>query len=229
MDFDELDQPTTDEPNQDASWNNEDDMYADESMAQGYDDLNRRRSKNNAIALLAICVATAVGLYFYAGSHRPKEPTAEEIAQDAKLDLALAKLLPNTKPDQQRSAAEATDMLVAAFYEYPGKQQVPLDKLRRSPFRLVFAASPTDDQLALTKSPEYIAQQQQLEAEQRALQTALNALKLQSILIGPSQAKCIINGEVIGVGEDVEGFTVQTIQDRTVTLVAQDQEYQLQM
>jgi len=175
----------------------------------------------NTIAVFIACAVTIGSLYAFAVRHRPQEASAEEKAVDAQLDLALAKLMvgANAKSD----AATATDLLIQAFYDYPTHQQVSLDDLRTNPFRWAPKASMSVT-LGNNNEPDpRVIRMSQLDA-------MAGQLVLGSVIVGSGEAKCMINGQVLRVGDMVaETFTVDDIRGDGVVLMAAGSEFILQM
>lgn len=178
----------------------------------------KNRSSHGTILLLIVCIAAVVMIYFLGLRHRPKEATAEELAVDTQLDLALAQLLATQPTVAPVGGGSATEVLIQTFYDYPSSQQIPLAQLTRNPFR-------PDGAMVLAVDT---AAERRI-ARLKELQEKLALLSLESTLIGPQTPKCAINGEVLGVGEWVDDFQIKRIGMGTVTLAAEHREFILEM
>src|SRR3712207_954428 len=97
-----------------------------------------------------------------------------------------------------------------------GKKQVPADDLKANPFRLnplAPAASPEDENEATARRLAAMKAEQ----ERKVLEAA-GALNLQSIIKGRRKA-CMINNSMYTEGQQVEDFTIESIESHSIVLV----------
>jgi uncharacterized protein HemX len=184
----------------------------------------KKSNLNKGTIFLLVTCAIGVGvMYLFGIKQKPKEASAEQKAAEAQVDQALQKLVNKDEQNKVKELFNDTDEMVKAFYDYPTKQQVALDELKKNPFQRVVDTSGevvVDDRTA----------RQERERLVRELQNNFNKLKLQSVLKSSKGATCLINGEIYKVGQMVDDFfTVKTIEDNKVILVASEMEFVLEM
>jgi len=194
----------------------------DEDELDIVDDKGPNRS---AVMFLVVCGCTALAIYLLGLRHKPREASAEQQAIEAKVDVALAKLLAHRDSLKAVSASDSTtDQIVQAFQEYPGKKQLMFDQLHRNPFS-DSAWQGIDDWLE--DDAEQVDYAQTLS---RSLAKKVEGLRLQSVLYMPPHSSCRINDEVLGEGQSVDGtFVIKTIGADRVTLAADGTEFVLQL
>ena len=226
MDTNELNDPflTDDDDSTSSAWS---DSMADESPAEtgetdSLDVAPGASTQRSALALLVACGVAVVAIYLLGLQHRPKESSAEELAADARLELALAKLLAERSGGQKMDKASTSELLVETFYDHPAGQQVSLSELACSPFSM-----PVDPMLQSN------AEQQQSQYEttrMQKLREQASQMTLQSIVTSDQGSQCMIDGEVLSMGDGVDDtFVVVSIDKDGVVIAADRHSFLLQM
>jgi len=190
----------------------------------GLGDLPIRSEGDNrkTVALLVVCAVSIAAIACFALRNRGQGPSEQQQAVNAQLDLALAKVVSGHMPLQGQRDLAATDLLIQMFYEYPTGRQLNWDELKRNPFRQLdgFSTQKT------TSTPEQTTRS----SRAKLLAQMLTQMTLQSVLIGPDNPQCVINGEMFGEGEYVmDNFQVKSITPQNVVLVAGYREFLLEM
>jgi len=160
-----------------------------------------------------------LGVFFFGKHIKPAPPAEHEIAAEARLDSHLARL--NALSQKDIREVRDTEEMVQAFYDYPANQQVQPDDLKKNPFEMELAekVEVNDEQVALART-----RAQQLQELEKKKAT----LTLQSVLRRPDGSRCLINGEVFSEGQRLlDTFTIKSIQDKKVILLARDHEFEL--
>ena len=171
-----------------------------------------------SMILLGICVAAMVAVYLFGAKQRPREASPEQLAAEVQIDIALAKLVGASGKGKDANPLKNTEQMVQAFYEYPGRQQVLLDDLKKNPFSmLALAAARVDDK----------QDQEELETE---LKNKMSKMKLQSVVTMVSGNKCLIDGEVYSQGQVINDcYKIESINVDNVVLSSNDFKFVLEM
>ena len=201
------------------------DNWQEPELAQQADDtgeeyLSSTGSKKNygILMLLAVCAVGILGVYLM-GTQQKIEPNEEEQAVESRVDVILAKLgKGNSSTDFNN-----TTKLVQTFYDYPLNQQVALDELKRNPFSRV-----TNGETVETPVEKKAAKKKvDIKAE---LQKKIEKFQLQAVIQASGGAKCMINGEVLDLGQSVgEEFTIAQISSGSVSLESQGHTFKLEI
>ena len=203
--------------NERANWGdfNTDELREAEAADDAYS--TQDRSKNRGIMiLLATGIVGMLGVYFFGARQQPNQPSEQEKAIEAKVDVALAKLV---NEGQTRQLMNDTGKMVETFYEYPASQQVSLDDLQKNPFSRL-----SDAEL---KAGDSNKTQAQLEREMSRL---FKDLELQSVIQSSRGTKCLINGKIFSEGQMIEDvFKIKTITSDRVVLDGKGVEFTLQI
>lgn len=103
-----------------------------------------------------------------------------------------------------------TDRAIAALNRTPERAQVPLTELGTNPFagQDPPASSSTDTAMVRTRR----------ESERQTVLRALQGLRLQSILSSNNHRACLINSSLFQEGQEIDGFKVEQITDKTVVV-----------
>ena len=159
----------------------------------------KRPSKSAAIFGAAVLLGGAVlyGMYWRAG------PSAAA-AVDPQAERAVQSFLKGGA-----SPAADTDAIAEQFQGYPNAAQVPLEELRKNPFRQQGPVAPG------AAPPASVAE---AEVERAAALKAARGLGVQSILHGTARRACLINGAFYREGQTVDGFTVEQIRPDSVVV-----------
>jgi len=175
---------------------------------------------HTAMILLGICVLCMLGVYMFGLRQRPQEATAQEKALEAEVDTYLAKLVHIENGPPQKIFKD-TENMVQAFYEYPSKQQVAADDLKKNPFYRYLQEAVDDN---AEKQARNLTQQQ------KELKRQASLLQLQSVLQGGAGPKCLIDGHIYSLGQTIQNtFNIKAINKENVILMAGDLEFVLEM
>ncbi|MCG3181603.1 MAG: hypothetical protein BIFFINMI_04001 [Phycisphaerae bacterium] len=173
----------------------------------------------------------------------PDKSSAAQEKKQQEVDSAIKKFLARQEAIQQSSsdkpAADAskksrspealmkdTQGLVDMFYNFTAKNQVPLEDLRANPFEFKLEDSEAAAEAARKqKEADEAAHKKKAELAAKDLQK----LTLQSILSGPSGYQAMINSTIVRPGSVIEGFTVDDIQPRWVSLSRDGAKFRLEM
>jgi hypothetical protein len=117
---------------------------------------------------------------------------------------------PASQPADRSYALAEADQQLAAITGASSRFQVPLGALKSNPFEQPTASSPDDS--AVPPATKINAD------ERAAALQAVESLDLQSILVGDSRRSCIINNVTCEEGQQIDGFTVETIASASVTV-----------
>jgi len=174
------------------------------------------------LLLAGMLAAAGVGLYLLSLRNGPQVASAEEQANEARIEAALVQLknTPLTELDE-------TETVVDTFYYEASQRQIPISRISGNAFAYV---PPTPTGII---SPEELAGQghsarQGHEEEPDAIRI-VKQLKLQSVLMGSGEAKAIISNSLVGEGQRIQGWTVRSIKPREVLLTRGDLKYVLRM
>ncbi|MBN1846390.1 MAG: hypothetical protein JW810_11945 [Sedimentisphaerales bacterium] len=198
-------------------------LAAAEAAEQSYSlPKDHKRFNRSAMIFMASCLIGVGTIYLFSLRQKPKQASAQQVEMEAKVDQALAKLVDQNQQKKSRELFEDTEEMVQAFYEYPTKQQVKLQELQRDPFSRLWAREE-----AAVSVDDAAERQEKLRQE---LTRKAEAMKLQSILLGPNTSRCLIDGQIYCEGDTVlSTFTIKSITQDQVILLSQEMEFRLQM
>jgi hypothetical protein len=173
------------------------------------------------LTMLAMIVVTAGGLFFLVRQSGPSAASADQKLMEQKVDLTL-RHLENSRRELLAGGKE--EDIVERFYEDPSSRQIPQDELNTNPFR--FKAPPSMQQVRTEENPSG----RLVNAEEwKVALAAAQKLKLQSVLSGNGQTLAMISNNLLTVGEEIEGWKIESIDARSVTLRWRDRTYLLEM
>ena len=201
-----------------GSWNG---AGANELMeAQAADEaytISGSTTNRGMILLLGTCVIGMVLVFLIGRYQDAPEASEEDKLIEAKVDVALARLVEN---GQSVKLLKDTEKMVQTFYEYPTNQQVLLDELSKNPF------SRMDEKLTGVKS----VSEQTLAQQKRQLENKLEDLELQSIVQSSRGTQCLVNDAIFSEGQVIgEDFYIKSITVDKVILQAGKHEFILVM
>ena len=176
--------------------------------------------QRSTLILMITCILGVGGIYLFGTKSKPSDQPTVDQEVEAKVDMALAKLQNNREKAETQKLFKDSEDMVKTFYEYPVKQQVALEELRRDPF-----AREMKDAGPIVESDDVIQARMR-----RKLNEKLTNVKLQSILQGPNGGRCLINGDVYELKQKIfDTFTIKAIQNDKVVLEAQGLDFVLTM
>lgn len=183
-------------------------------------DAPKKSLPTSTLILVGILAACGGGTYLMYLKSGPKVAAASVEVQAA--DQTITKFLSNDKDNvkQMKDFLAATQKAVGQFLAESGKRQVPIEQLQTNPFRLKLPkpVEPTAEEVAAAKAA---AARKLKEEEERKANEAANGLHLQSIMRGRRNS-CMINNTLLTQGQQIDGFTVESITPKSVVLVRGD-------
>lgn len=180
-------------------------LYADEEFVKSDKSVHR-----NTMILFGVCVLAVAAIYLFGLRTQPGDPSAQEQELQDQLELALAKLAVRSQNDANPDSA---DDMVQLFYDYPGHQQLTLEELVRNPF-IRFAEAPNEP--VEDTGPSYQQCQQRLAQHQ-----------LQSVMHSDKGSSCLIDNEVYTPGQQLDIFTIQSINQDSVVFAAHNYQFMM--
>ncbi len=195
------------------------DLLEAQTAETAYAGFTKNSIQKSTILLMVTCLLGVGGIFMFGMKNKPQEVSADDKEVEQKIEVALQKFTQKSEKEKAQKLFRDTENMIKSFYEYPAKQQVALDELHRDPFNHAATNQPTEDTEAI-----------RLKKLRESLTQKVQALKLQSILQGPSGGKCLINGQVYSAGQKViKTFTVKDIDESQVTLEAEGISFKLKM
>ena len=175
------------------------------------------------LLLVGLFAAGIACVYFLSLRGGPTKASAEQVAAESKVDIALQQL-DLVAGAGERDKAQA---VVDAFYYEAKQRQIPLADLKRNAFVFepagrtgISRANPADPSFK-RPDPSAVAQSEALDAVRR--------LRLQSVMAGPRGATAMVSNNLLAEGQSINGWTVVKIKPTEVVLQWNDQQYVLKM
>jgi hypothetical protein len=169
------------------------------------------------LILAGLFAAGVLCLYLLNLRVGPNTASAEEQAVTDQVNAAILQL--NASAGKK---ADDTDDVVNTFYYEAKERQIPVSELLGNPF--VFKAASPGANLSGGDDGLEDANVNQLDAV-----AAVKKLQLQSVLTGEHGAVAMVSGNLLTEGQEVDGWTVRSIDPRQVVLARGGMEYVLQM
>ncbi len=178
------------------------------------------------LALAGMFIAAVAVLYLLSLRGGPREASAQEKVNEARVDAVLLQLQASQKAGPGHKSA--TQEIMDRFYHDAQDRQVPLDNLKGNPF--YFRTPPRTDltQAAEDSTKEAFASPPIDIGEADALKRA-STLSLQSILSGTHGNVAMISNNLLTTGQSIQGWTVKRIDPKSVLLCRGEQTYVLRM
>lgn len=181
-----------------------------------------RKTKLRGTLLMVAMITVGGGLLY---GMRMMGVSKRLTMKDVKIDYPLE------RAEQSVTRAEH-ERVIRALASSENVIQVPLEQVQMNPFALrsdAEAAAPTEngpsaEELAAARSAK------ERDARVKKLQDALKKLKLNSVVASGHMPVAQISGQVVKIGDIVaEEFIVGKIKQRSVVLLADGQEYELEI
>lgn len=174
---------------------------------------DEKKPMNQQLIYLLLLVLVGGGVTYYMYKRQGPATAAAATPEAAKAKKTINSFL--SQPDGIKAMKEMlknTEKIVEKFNDYPSTKQVPLNDLQTNPFRSTKVA-----QKAPTANPNADAEaaKRKLEAEHEAATKAFQALNLQMVI---AHKACMINGTSYREGQQVDQFTVESIERDRVQL-----------
>jgi preprotein translocase subunit SecG len=165
-----------------------------------------KKLRQSTMMLGILFAVAAVMVWFMVKKTTPTTASAATNEDQTQLETALAQL--NT---MQTEMDTQMDSVVGRFYQFSNVDQVEVDQLKKNPFEreLGKAKKQSDAQKMAESELSYIREKAQRQAAE---------LELWSITSTPKGKCCMLNDKLLYVGESINGMTVKTIGEKTVTL-----------
>ncbi len=168
------------------------------------------------LLLIGLFVAGIGAVYLLSIRGGPVEASASEQRNEIRVTGALAKLRQAAKPSKAKAVVES-------FYFEARDRQIPQDKLSGNPFVSIAQLMQKPEE----EKPE--TDQPEAPKGDEAMLVAVDQLKLDSILTGPSGKIAMISGSLLTEGQKISGWTVRQIRDKRVVLVWKDHQRVMQL
>jgi len=184
----------------------------------------RRRSSalGGANLLLAALFAAGIGgVYLLSLRQGPAEASAQERQTEVQVDSALARLSAGSV-----SQAKART-LVDAFYYQASQRQIPVEELWGNPFQYTPPRRPEPTTKPAETKPAHPKPGEKPTGPDPLAEA--RKLSLQSVLRGKDGSKAMISNNLLGEGQMIRGWTVQTIEPRKVIMAREGKTYILKM
>lgn len=191
--------------------------------------IESKKSKFSAGTLfLAALFVAGIGatyvMYLKAGPKAALATTAESKAASA----TISQFLSEGKKDiaNMQTMLADTEKVVQKFLQYPSHTQVPGSELQTNPF-LFEKATPNEPNEERQDSAAALMKKR--DEARAAARTEASKLKLTSVLVGTSENIAFISGKQIRLGDDVEGFKVESIASDSVVIARDGFRFKLTM
>jgi len=173
-----------------------------------------KAARQSTIILVVLFALGSLVVWFMVKKVGPKAlfaagPTPAEQALDQYVTLVNG---------MEAEFTTAVDDLMGRFDQFSNIEQVGVAELAKNPFRSDLAIQPGQPE------PDTSRIKAQIDAKRRA-----EKLQLWSIMASPQGACCMINEKILYVGDVIEGFTVDRIEERFVDLTYDGFTFRLQM
>ena len=167
--------------------------------------------RKSTTVLAVLFIIGLLCLWFMIKKSAPKAASAAEVGtEEIQIETAIARLT-GIKSEMFTSM----DEIVSKFYEFSDVLQIQVNELVKNPFQLeMFLSSLKSKTVAVEKPIEIDTEaiwRQQI--RQRA-----NDMQLDSIMQSDNGKCCMINNKILYVGDSIEDFKVQQIDDSLVKL-----------
>ncbi len=174
----------------------------------------------NAVNLILIGLVAAgiLSVYMLSLFSGPAEASAEMQSNEARVDAALSKMSAGVN-DKDPIA------MIDTFYYEARQRQIPLGQLHGNPF--VFEASMG---LNSTSPMDHGPIKGSARIQKQQAMGAVQSLVLQTVLKAEGdRTKAIISNNLVSEGQNINGWTVKSIQSKQVVLKWKDLEFVLKM
>lgn len=160
--------------------------------------------QSTAMLIVLFAVGAAV-VWFMVKKTTPAAATAATNEDQVQLETALAQL-----NAMQTEMNTQMDSVVGKFYQFNNVEQVAVDELKKNPFKRELGNLNTKNDKNLAESElSYLREKAQREAA---------GMELWSITSTPKGRCCMVNDKLLYTGDSINGMTVKTIDEKSVTL-----------
>jgi hypothetical protein len=179
------------------------------------------------LMLLGMFAAGLGGLYAVGFRGGPSTALADQTLVDAKVEAALSLMsaAPTASEIESQSRAKA---IVNEFYTAARQRQIDLDGLRGNPFIFrPLSPEPNEPNDSPAKQPD--PPQPSVDKEEQEAMKAVEALALQTVLVGKTDTIARISNNLVTTGQTIQGWTVVRIGPKEVELSWRDKRHVLRM
>lgn len=174
-------------------------------------------SKNVRRSTVLVAILVGIGLIcllFMIRKSQPQAASAKQSASDeTKIEAAIGRLT-----GVRSEMASRMDEIIRKFYEFSDVFQVRVGELVKDPFEVEGATKGIAANPVLAGDPQL---QAALMLRQKMQQQA-GTLRLLSIMRSDKGNSCMINDQIVSLGDIIEGFTITQIASNSVELVWAD-------
>lgn len=180
------------------------DLSSGEPVVSGPNDYltvsgHSQKLRQSTILLLVLFGVGVLGVWFMIKKTTPVQAAAAADDQ-AKLEAAIAQL-----SGMQSEVNNQMNSVVGRFYQQSSIGQISVDELKKNPFKRETGSGLIDEEKDRQK-------------REALLHAATAKLQLWSITATPRGMCCMIDDQVLYVGDVLNGMTVKSITDKTVSL-----------
>lgn len=198
-----------------------------ESLADGEGSgiiTEEKKPLNRSTIVTFVVLVLGIGgvWYMYQRTGGPKSATAatkETVEAKKTIDNFLSGGEQNIK--LMETTLRNTQKVVQQFLNYPSMTQIPLSDLKSNPFRVL----PTAPDGNISEA----AERKRREEDRMAALNAVQKLQLQSIMYGDSRRACMINGALYTESQQVDGFTIEKINQASVVVKSGPYRFELKL
>lgn len=173
---------------------------------------NSRNLRKSTILVVILVAIGLVCLWFMIRKSRPEAASAGPAKdEETKIEVAISRLTGVSSEMTNRM-----DEVVTKFYEFSDVCQVEVGELSKNPFEVEVLMAAKDEEKEPTAEEKAL---QAALARREALKQQAATLKLLSVMRADDGNACMINDQILGQGDSIEGFTIDRIGGDFVELV----------
>jgi len=167
-----------------------------------------KRVRKSTTLLAVLFIIGLLCLWFMIKKSTPKAASAFDNAEDMKVETAIARLT-----GVKSKVFGKMDEIVGKFYEFSDVPQVKVNELAKNPFELETFLTNLNEK----PNAEPIKVDTNMLGYQQARQKS-KGMRLWSIMQSDQGIRCMIDDEILCVGDSIKDFKVQQIGDNFVML-----------
>ncbi|HUU22840.1 MAG TPA: hypothetical protein VM389_09930 [Phycisphaerae bacterium] len=190
-----------------------------------------KRQMNRANIIMAALFVGAGALVFLLTLRRgPAQASAEVRTLRSEVNDALKQFESSGRFTALASGARVdTDQLLDKFKDQVSQRQIPASALRKDPFVFVPPLRPQAGSAGAGQTADRTPPADPKAQSRREAQTRFEALCLQGIQRGQAGMVAIVSNNLVAPGQRIDCFTVKKIEEGSVTLVWEGEEFVLKM
>jgi len=178
------------------------------------------KNKNVRKSTILLAVLFGIGLFclwFMVKKSTPQSASAAAATEETQIEMAITRLT-----GVKSEMFSRMDEIVNKFYEFSDVLQVEVDELAKNPFELeLFLAGLKAKDENLDIDMEKLRRQQ--------LRQQAKGMRLLCIMQSDKGTCCMVNDEILYVGDTIGAFNVVKIDGNSVKLVSDDTEIVLEL